>query len=145
MESMRMDRFQDLLDRRGCDVAAWPPDERRAAEGLLATSPEARAALARAGGFDRLMAQALAPEAAPAALRVMLERLPQAAGQARQAAQQWWENLRLAWSAGAALVAVSLAAGILVGATGSGLPGLMRQTAADMAGIIYPVDLDGTL
>ena len=45
---MTVGEFSDLLDRLGCDLAHWPEAQRRAAEALLESSPEATEALAEA-------------------------------------------------------------------------------------------------
>ncbi len=51
-------QLDDLLDCYGSDATRWPADKRAAATSLLATSAEARRALAEAEAFDRLLAKA---------------------------------------------------------------------------------------
>ena len=62
---MNRDRFQDLLDSRGSDLAAWPDADRIAAEFLIASDSKAAAALEEARHFDSLLRRSLAsaPEA----------------------------------------------------------------------------------
>lgn len=52
--------FANRLDRLGSDLSVWPAADRRKAEALLASSPQARAALHRAEDLDRLLRQAAA-------------------------------------------------------------------------------------
>lgn len=49
-------RFLTLLDTCGSDLAGWPAPERGAAERLLATSTDARAAWETARDIERLLA-----------------------------------------------------------------------------------------
>ena len=62
---MNRDRFQDLLDSRGSNVAAWPDADRLPAEHLIASDPKAAAALEQARRLDGLIGRSLAnaPEA----------------------------------------------------------------------------------
>ncbi len=57
-------RFQDLLDNRGGDLAAWPDADRIAAERLFASDPAAAQALEGARLLDGLIRKNLAGEAA---------------------------------------------------------------------------------
>lgn len=57
---MKLDEFRDRLDAHGADLAAWPQDQRMAAERFLATEPAARTALDKAERLDRLIARSLA-------------------------------------------------------------------------------------
>ena len=52
--------FEAILDRHGGDEARWPSALRERAEGLLASSPEAQAALRDAKQLDATLAEALA-------------------------------------------------------------------------------------
>jgi hypothetical protein len=45
---MDLPEFEDLLDRHGCDLSNWPKDRQAAAEALLQSSKQARAALTEA-------------------------------------------------------------------------------------------------
>ena len=66
---MTLDQFLERLDAKGPALADWPEAERRAAETLLAVSSQAREALEAARSLDALLAEAFAPEPAPARLR----------------------------------------------------------------------------
>jgi hypothetical protein len=59
----RLARFRDLIDAYGADPKRWPPDERAAAEALIARSPEAAALRRAAAALDALLDQAPAPAA----------------------------------------------------------------------------------
>ncbi|MGE5517210.1 MAG: hypothetical protein ACM31D_15505 [Bacteroidota bacterium] len=52
---MTFDQFTAMLDRYGSQRDQWPAAERAAAERLVATMPQAAAALAEATRIDRLM------------------------------------------------------------------------------------------
>ncbi len=56
---MILDRFQDLLDSRGSDLAAWPDADRIAAERLMASDPAAAKAFEAARNLDRLIGRSL--------------------------------------------------------------------------------------
>lgn len=57
--------FQELLDRFGGDIAAWPVPEQTAANAVLAISPEARECLAAACELGNALRD---PPKAPAGL-----------------------------------------------------------------------------
>ena len=56
---MTLDRFQDLLDSRGSDLATWPDADRMAAEHLIASDPSAAKAFEEARKLDRLIGRSL--------------------------------------------------------------------------------------
>ncbi len=56
---MNRDRFQDLLDSRGSDLAGWPDADRIAAERLIASDAGAAKAFEEARNLDRLIRQSL--------------------------------------------------------------------------------------
>ncbi len=56
---MNRDRFQDLLDIRGSDLAAWPGADRIAAERLIASDPGAAQAFEEARRLDGLIKHSL--------------------------------------------------------------------------------------
>ncbi|MFM2045842.1 MAG: hypothetical protein RLY86_4418 [Pseudomonadota bacterium] len=58
---MTTDDFSDALDRFGPDLAAWPAELRRRAEGLLAVSPPARERMQVALALDTLLRNARPP------------------------------------------------------------------------------------
>ena len=63
---MNRDRLQYLLDSRGSDVTAWPDADRLAAEHLIASDPNAAAALEQARRLDSLIRTTLsAPKVDP--------------------------------------------------------------------------------
>ncbi len=57
---MNRDRFQDLLDANGSDLATWSAAERAGAERLIASDAGAAAALGEARRLDRLVHLSLA-------------------------------------------------------------------------------------
>lgn len=70
---MDLERFIDLLDIHGADLALWPDAERKAADKLLAASPLAREQQRKAAAFDRMLLNARLPEIEPSdALRQRL-------------------------------------------------------------------------
>jgi hypothetical protein len=60
---MDRDRFQDLLDSRGSDLAAWPEADRIAAERLIASDRSAAKALGDARALESLIRRTLSAEA----------------------------------------------------------------------------------
>jgi hypothetical protein len=56
---MTRDRFQDLLDSRGSDLATWPDADRIAADHLMASDPGAAKAFEEARNLDRLIGRSL--------------------------------------------------------------------------------------
>ena len=60
---MTLERFQNLLDSRGSDLATWPDADRIAAERLVASDPSAAETFAEARNFDRLIGGSLGREA----------------------------------------------------------------------------------
>ena len=75
---MTLAEFQDLLDRHGARLSAWPDAPRAAAEQFLAAEPSARAARDRALQLDRLIMRAdnAKPDAAAARVIARLGQLP---------------------------------------------------------------------
>ena len=63
---MDVTSFEDLIDRLGEDLSRWPDDQRLAAEGLLASSAEARTLHEAARALRRALAAP--PVCAPASL-----------------------------------------------------------------------------
>jgi hypothetical protein len=107
--------FSDWLDGLGGDLSRWSADRRRAAEDLLAVSAPARRRLAESRRLDHMLGLALAPAAAPAALRTAALRLPDRIRQGRSPGLLAWLQA-LAGTASAPLGAVALAS-LLVGAS----------------------------
>ncbi|MEZ5851459.1 MAG: hypothetical protein R3D68_12510 [Hyphomicrobiaceae bacterium] len=140
---LELHQLDDLLDCYGADAERWPAGKRAAAEALLATSAQARRALADAAALDRLLAKAPAVQrSADAALvdRIVAAAmseprehasetgdgvvvpfkprtgvvLPQAAVARRAGSSPSRVERGLPWRAAAALAA-SLLCGVLVG------------------------------
>ena len=107
--TMTLERFADLAEIYGGDVARWPEAERETARALLAVEPVGlEAVLADAARLDRLLD--LAP--AQFADAALLGRLIAAAPQPASAARRWLAG------AGAALgLGVAALAGVAVGVT----------------------------
>lgn len=106
------ERFSDLLDAYGADLARWPPLEAEAAGQLLAGSPSARQALASARALDQALDWPLPTLAGTASLRQrILDRLPPT----RQ--PSWRERLQALWSelGGWRLTAPAMAMALMVG------------------------------
>ncbi len=132
---MKPDRFEELLEAKGADLATWPEAERRAAEGLLADSAEARAALAQARSLDDLLAGALAPEPAGPELRDAILALPLA--HPRRATGGPALGFRTFWQAGLGMALAAGLAGFALGITGLvERPGPPTEEA-DIAGLVY--------
>lgn len=69
-----MGEFQELLDRLGSDIAAWPAAEQTAATSLLAASSDAQQRLATARQLDSALS------ATPAAPAGLVDRIMAASG-----------------------------------------------------------------
>jgi anti-sigma factor RsiW len=139
--AMNSDRFEALLEAKGADLATWPEAERRAAERLLAGSPEARAALAQAQALDDLLNPTLAPTPAGQDLREAILALPVA--HPRQAAARPTVGFRTFWQAGLGMALAAGLAGFALGITGlvEG-PGSAAEEA-DIAALIYGFSAQG--
>lgn len=111
---MNMRQFQSLLDGRGPEIARWPEADRVAAEALLATSAEARAALAEAEALHRALT-ALTEEPASPLLRSAILDIPELHDQAVEAASAGWSPRRRGIAAGWTAIAASAAIGFAVG------------------------------
>jgi hypothetical protein len=108
---MSVERFVDLADVYGGDVARWPEAERETARALLASQPaRLEVVLAQAARLDRLLD--LAP--AQAVDSALLGRLIAAAPQPISAARRWLAGVGAAVGLGAAALA-GVAVGIAVG------------------------------
>jgi hypothetical protein len=55
---MTLDRLRQLLDLHGAAFARWPVSEAEASTALMASNPTARALVAEAAAFDRVLAAA---------------------------------------------------------------------------------------
>jgi anti-sigma-K factor RskA len=106
------ERFSDLLDAYGADLARWPATEAEAARQLLAESTFARQALESIRAFDLALNWPLPAPASSAVLRQrILDRLPSAGN------PSWRERLQGLWCelGGWRLTAPAMAMALLVG------------------------------
>lgn len=109
--TMTVERFADLADIYGGDVARWPEAEREIARALLAAEPvRLEAVLADAARLDRLLD--LAP--AQSADAALLGRLIAAAPQPASAVQRWLTGAGAALGLGFAALA-GVAVGVAIG------------------------------
>ena len=119
--AMNRDRFEQLLEAKGADLAAWPERERRAAERLLAESAEARTALDQARALDGLLSATLAPVPAGQDLRDAILALPldhPRGADPRGAARRPDLGFRAFWQAGLGMTLAAGLAGFALGITG---------------------------
>ncbi len=138
---MRPERFEELLEAKGADLATWPEAERRAAERLLAESPEARAALTQAQALDELLGETLTPTPAGEDLREAILAIP--VEHPRQAAARPTFGFRAIWQTGLGLALAAGVAGFALGITGlvEG-PGSV-PAEADIASLVYGFSVQG--
>jgi hypothetical protein len=124
---MSLERFEDLADIHGGDIARWPEGERESARALLAAQAERLGpVLAAAAQLDRLLD--LAPAQSPDA--ALIGRLISAAPRPASAGGRWIAGL----SAALGLTAAAFA-GVLVGVT----VGRPAQMAAPVA-VVTPAE-----
>lgn len=136
---MSFERFEDLADIYGGEIARWPEGEREAARALLAANPERLSpVLASAAQLDRLLD--LAP--AQSADAALLGRLIAAAPQAPNTARRWIAGLGAAVGLSAAAFA-----GVLVGVAiaGDARPEIAAPVMAARADTITAVDVSTDL
>ncbi|PIB96147.1 hypothetical protein [Caulobacter sp. X] len=104
---MSLERFEDLAEIYGGDIARWPEGEREAARALLAEKAERLApVLAAAAQLDRLLD--LAPAQSPDA--ALIGRLISAAPRPAAAGWRWFAGLSAALG-----LSVAAAAGVVTG------------------------------
>jgi hypothetical protein len=125
---MILSQFMDALDCYGSALEQWPDSERRAAEALLAISPEAVAELAAARRVEAFVrdndpAATLGPDAVVRLTNTVLARLP-AQARAQQRVSPWRDLLgrlglsgpRLEWAPRFAMsMAVAAVLGVAAG------------------------------
>ena len=129
---MTLERFEDLAETYGGEIARWPEGEREAARALLATNPARLSpVLAEAAQLDRLLD--LAPAQRPDA--ALLGRLIAAAPQPAGAARRWIAGLGAALGLSAAAFAGVLA-GVSVG-------GQVQPVVAPIAPQVASVAVEG--
>jgi hypothetical protein len=118
---MSLERFEDLAEIYGGDIARWPEGEREAARALLASEAgRLTPVLAAAAQLDRLLD--LAPAQRPDA--ALMGRLISAAPQPAGGGRRWIAGLSAALGLSAAAFA-----GVLVGVT-AGRPAPMAEPVA---------------
>lgn len=107
---MSLERFEDLAETYGGEIARWPEGEREAARALLAANgPRLAPVLAAAAQLDRLLD--LAPAQGPSA--ALLGRLITAAPQPVASARRWIAGLGAALGLSAAALA-GVAVGVVI-------------------------------
>lgn len=72
---MGLQEFQDLLDRYGGDLQAWPPDRGREAFALVERSPEAYRLLEEMRQVELMLETVDAPEPNPQAIDRVMDRI----------------------------------------------------------------------
>ena len=110
---MSVERLQDLADRHGAELSHWPRADASAARILLATSPEARAILARASRLDSLLSIARSHSVTVNLRERLLAAAP--AGGWRELLTSLWP-FGPVWRPAAALFGLALA-GVFLGST----------------------------
>ncbi len=137
--NMTPDRLDEVLAAYGAAPSRWPEEEREAAEGLIARSAPARAALAEAAHLDRLL-DAAPPPPATDALAARLRDLMPAPAEATvlpfvprpAASRRPWHATGFAR---AAVVALALVGGVGIGLAmpefGGTNPTVPQETVAD--------------
>lgn len=131
---MTLQEFESLLDRHGPALDQWRPAQRRAANRLLAGSASARASHDQARALDRVLDAAPAGEVHSALTARILASAPDAGARhdrqhhhgtasgsgLRGLAAALWPGF--GWMRPAALLTLSLAAGLYVGAAYTAAP-----------------------
>lgn len=136
---MSLERFEDLAEIYGGDIARWPEGEREAARALLAVEAERLApVLAAAAQLDRLLD--LAP--AQSADAALLGRLIAAAPRAAAAGPRWIAGLTAALGLSAAAFA-----GVFVGVAVERSPRTVAPVAVAVAAepVVTAVDTNAAL
>jgi hypothetical protein len=124
--ALTLERFQDLADAFGGDVARWPEADRAAGLAFARAEPSATAAiLAEASALDRLLAASPGPAPSLALREAVIAAAPRPR---RRAIDRRWVGL------GASLAAASIA-GVLAGAAAAPIAAShLRMRTADTAG-----------
>jgi hypothetical protein len=127
LPTMNVADFEDLLDRLGDDISAWPAPQRRSAADLLRSSDQARLLLEEARRLRQVLSAP--PVRAPAGLtdRLMLSiprTEPKPAARPAQPLRPWYSGLAFLVSprAPGLILAVCFLIGIFVGLYPSLLP-----------------------
>ena len=136
---MSLERFEDLAETYGGDIARWPEGEREAARALLSAEAERLApVLAAAAELDRLLD--LAPARSPDA--ALLGRLISAAPRPAAAGPRWIAGLSAALGLSAAAFA-----GVFVGVAVERSPRMAAPVAVAVAAepVVTAVDTSASL
>lgn len=136
---MSLERFEDLAEIYGGDIARWPEGEREAARAVLATKAERLApVLAAAAQLDRLLD--LAPAQSPDA--ALIGRLISAAPRPAAAGPRWIAGLSAALGLSAAAFA-----GVFVGVAVERSPQAAAPVAvaAAVEPVVTAVDTNASL
>lgn len=135
--TMSLDRFAELAEIYGGDVARWPEAVRETARALLVAEPaRLEVVLADAARLDRLLD--LAP--AQSADSALLGRLIAAAPQPASAARRWLAGAGAALGLGVAALA-GVAVGVMIGQPGPTDP----QSAQSVIATDFTADLSEAL
>jgi len=146
--AMTPEVFEGLLERWGAELAQWPSTERAAARALLETSDEARTLLREAQMLVALLDEAPKGEVHGALTARILQNAPGHAPAAHDAssgtAQGGWLRgvigvlwPEFGWVRPAALMAVSLVAGLYMGITAPAMTAEPEQT--DLFAYVFDV------
>jgi hypothetical protein len=134
MDEMTRDRFADLAEAYGGQIARWPEAEREAAAVLLAAEPDfAGDVLAAASGLDEALAQ-WAPQPVRAELRAaVLDAAPRPSRSIRSWAMGLGLGAGLAGACASGVLAGALLLGSLADPGGEALTAAM--TSSDSLGV----------
>lgn len=133
---MTLERFEDLAEIYGGEIARWPEGEREAARALLAAEgPRLTPVLTAAAQLDRLLD--LAPAQAPNA--ALLGRLIAAAPQPAAPARRWIAGLGAALGLSAAAFA-GVAVGVVIAR-----PAQVEAPVATAEPVVTAVDTSAAL
>ncbi len=134
---MSLERFEDLAEIYGGEIARWPEGEREAARALVSAHPERLSpVLAAAAQLDRLLD--LAPAQSPNA--ALLGRLITAAPQPVASTRRWIAGL------GAALgLSAAAFAGVAIGVATGRAPQAAAPVVAQAEPVVTAVDTSAAL
>ncbi len=146
--AMTPEVFESLLERWGAEMAGWPSTERAAAQALLENSDEARTLLQEAQMLVALLDEAPKGEVHGVLTTRILQGAPGHAPVAQDASSgtaqgRWLRGAigilwpEFGWVRPAALMAVSLVAGLYVGITAPAMTAEPEQT--DLFAYVFDV------
>ena len=133
---MDLELFRTALEHHGARLADWPATVRAAAQTLLATSPEARTAMAATERHECALAMALGPIELPHRLAARLAAIPSGV----PLPSPWWHRLLtarpLAVAGGMATLTAAALFGVWIGAGA-----LTPPAEDDAAALLHLLDL----